>query len=366
MNTDSTTFLQRAIDIVSSIFLPLLGLLAGTGLLKAFLALAFQLEWIDPDDTNAIILDTVSNSFFYALPVMLAYTSAKTFHTHVLTALTLGFALIYPNLVELLNSGHEISFLGLPIQTLSYASSVLPIVIAVWALGYVERALTRALPKAVHDFLRPTLALLIMIPITLVVIGPLAMFVGHILGSPLSWLFTAYPPISSTFAGALFGAGFPLLQIFGLHWGIVPLIIQEVSQNGYSLMLAPLMATVAGQGSACVAVTLRSRTDKLRATSASGAVSALLAGVGEPALYGVLLPLRKPLVASCIGGAIGGAIIAAGGVAPTAFVLTGLLAIPAFLSHGSVIALLTGISVSMVVSFTLTLILWPREEQKPY
>ncbi|MFT0848484.1 PTS transporter subunit EIIC [Actinomycetaceae bacterium L2_0104] len=357
MTTGNSTALQRAVDLVSAIFIPLLGLLAGTGLLKAFLALSFQLGWMNPESSNAIIIDTVSNSFFYALPVMLAYTSAKVFKAHVLTALTLGFAVIYPNLIELLGSGRENSFLGLPVPNISYASSVLPIVVAVWVLSHVERALKRLVPQLLQDFLVPALALLIMVPTTLIVIGPGAMAVGKMLGAPLSYLFSAFPPIGTVLAGMFFGGVFQLLQIFGLHWGIVPLMIQEVSENGFSLMQGPVLAAMTAQAAATFAVVLRARSNRLRSVAVSASIATFFAGVGEPTLYGVLLPLRRPLIASCVGGALGGAIVAVGGVASSSFVLPGLLAIPAFLGHGSTTALLVGVLVAMAVSFGLALVL---------
>jgi PTS system beta-glucosides-specific IIC component len=347
----------RFVEVVSSIFVPTLGVLAGTGLFKAFLALAFQLNWLDSESSTAVILTAASDAFFYSLPVMLAYTTARRFKADILTSMALGAALVYPALVTLMSGDAPADFFGIPVQRFSYASSVIPIILAVWAMSHLERWLGRVIPVMLRKFVVPPLCLLIMLPLVLVVVGPVTLILGNGLASAISWLFSVAPPFGAAIGGGLFGGVHQAIVIFGLHWGIIPVMIQEVSTKGYSLILAPVLAAVLGQSAAALAVAMRTRSRDLRTLAVSAAVSGFLAGITEPAIYGVNLRLKRPFIAGCVGGLVGGAVISAGGVAPTSFVFPCLLALPAFMGHGSVPMLLLGCGLAIVVAFTLTLVL---------
>lgn len=347
---------SRFVEVVSSIFVPTLGVLAGTGLFKAFLALAFQLSWLDSETSTAVILTAASDAFFYSLPVMLAYTTARRFKADILTSMALGAGLIYPALVTVMSGDAPVDFFGLPVQQFSYASSVIPIILAVWAMSHLENGLNRVIPVMLRKFVVPPLCLLIMLPLTLVVVGPVTLFLGNGLAAATSWLFAAAPPFGAAVGGALFGGLHQAIVIFGLHWGIIPVMIQEVSSKGYSLMLAPVLAAVLGQSSAALAVAIRAKSRDLRTLAASAAVSGFLAGITEPAIYGVNLRLKRPFIAGCIGGGVGGAIIGIGGVGATSFVFPCLLALPAFMGHGSVPMLFIGCGAAIVVAFVLTLV----------
>lgn len=361
---------SRFIALVASIFTPTLGVLAGMGLVKATLVAAVNFSWIAESSSTYVVLNAAADAFYYFLPVILAYTSAKRFKADLLTSMTLGAALVYPGLVELMGSTAPADFLGIPIQKFTYTSSVIPIILAVWTLSHLERRLNRIVPVMVRKFLVPSISILVMLPLTILVVGPVTMVIANGIAAAISTVFTFSPPIGALIGGAVFGGSHQVLVIFGLHWGVIPLMIQEVSTNGFSLMLAPVLAAVLGQSAACVGVAIRTRSPELRTMAISSAVSGFLAGVTEPAIYGVTLRLKRPFIAGCAGGAVGGAIIAAGSVAPTAFVFPALLSIPAFLGHGSPVALAIGGITAVVVSLALTLILGfedqaPRESDSP-
>jgi PTS system beta-glucosides-specific IIC component len=345
--------LTRAIEVVSSIFVPTLGVLAGTGLVKAFLSLGSQLGWFDPTSSSFLIFNAAADAFFYFLPVMLAYTTARRFKADVVTALTLGAALVYPSLVALMAAETPVTFLGIPVQQFSYTSSVIPIILAVWVMSHLERVLNRFIPVIVRKFVVPPLLLIIMLPLTLIVVGPLTIFLGNSLAAAITALFVFSPFV----AGGLLGGIHQAIVIFGLHWGIIPVMIQEVSTTGLSYMLAPIVAAVLGQSAAALAASIKIKDKQMKALAVSSSVSGFLAGITEPAIYGINLRYKTPFVAGLVGGAVGGAIISGGGVAATAFVFPSLLGLPAFMTQGNTSMLFIGCGAAIIVAFVLTLLL---------
>lgn len=351
--TKSGNPVSRFVEVVSSIFVPTLGVLAGTGLVKAFLSLGAQLGWLDPTSSTYVIVNASADAFFYFLPVMLAYTTARRFKADVVTALSLGAALVYPSLVALMAGEEQVNFFGIPVQQFSYSSSVIPIILAVWAMSHLERLFNSFVPVTVRKFVVPPILLIIMLPLTLIVVGPATIFLGNGLASGITALFQFSPFV----AGGLLGGIHQVIVIFGLHWGIIPVMIQEVSTTGLSYMLAPIVAAVLGQAAAALAVSLKVRDKQMRALAVSAAISGFLAGITEPAIYGVNLRFKTPFIAALVGGAVGGAIISGGGVAATAFVFPSLLGLPAFMTQGNTAMLFIGCGAAIVVAFVLTLLL---------
>ncbi|MFJ5978810.1 beta-glucoside-specific PTS transporter subunit IIABC [Pseudarthrobacter oxydans] len=349
---------NRFIDLIASIFSPVIWPLAAAGLLKAFLSMATQFGWLDPASQTNVILAATADAIFYFLPVFLAVTAAKRFKTNQFTSMAIAGALVYPSIVALAAQAEPVNFAGIPMVMMNYTSSVLPIIVAVWLQGYAERFLTRVLPSAIRNFTTPLLTLLVMVPLVLLTVGPVTTFAAQGLSAGINAAFTFAPWL----AGAVMGGFWQVFVLFGLHWGLVPGMLNEISTQGYSLLMGPLLAAVLSQAAATLAVLFRTRNKARRAVAGPAALSGFLAGITEPAIYGVNLPLKKPFYFGIAGGVIGGAIAAAGGSGATAFVFPSLLGLPAFSQVGNFGLQLLGTGAAVVVAFTLTFFFGPREE----
>lgn len=358
---DSGNLFDRFIKLISALINPIIWTLAGSGLILAFLSLAVTLGWIENPSSTYTVLHTAGNAALYFLPVLLAITSARRFKANEMTAVAIAGALLAPEVGTLMaavqNDGAESTFFGIPLVLMDYSSSMVPIIVAVWGQSWVERWFKRVLPGAIRNFTVPLLVLLIVVPLTFLIIGPITTIISNGIAGGVDKLVATVPWL----AGALLGATWQILVIFGLHWGLVPVMIAQLNDPGYSRMAAPLFATVLAQGSATLAVFIRARSAKIKVLAGPAALSGLLAGITEPAIYGVNLPLRRPFVFGCIGGAVGGAIIALGDGASNVFVIPSLIGISAVIHHGSVPVVFTGIGVAMLIGFTLTLALGFKE-----
>ena len=345
-------FLDRAIALVSALINPLIWTMAGAGLIKATLALAATLHWTGADSTTYTILNAAGDSVFYYLPIVLAISAARRFKANEITSVAVAGALVYPSIVDLASAAH-VTFLGIPVIMATYTSSLLPIIVAVWIQGHLERQVKKMLPSAIRNFTVPMISMLVIVPLTLLTFGPLTTYASQGLSRGIVALFDTVPWL----AGAIMGACWQIFVMFGVHWGFVPIMLLDLDQVGYIVMAGPLMPAVLAQAAATLGVFIRTRDARLRGVAGPATVSGFVAGITEPLIYGVNLPLKRPFIFGCIGGAIGGAVVAMGDVASSAFVFPSLIAIPAFLQHGSTLLFLIGTAAAVVISLTLTLVL---------
>ncbi|SDB81340.1 PTS system beta-glucoside-specific IIA component, Glc family /PTS system beta-glucoside-specific IIB component, Glc family /PTS system beta-glucoside-specific IIC component, Glc family [Raineyella antarctica] len=350
--------LNQFISLISAIFLPVLWTLAGAGLFKAFLALATNFSWLNAEGTTYTILNAAADGLFYFLPLFLAVTASKRFKTNMFTSMAIAAALVYPAIVALGAATGPVTFFGMPVVMMSYTSSVIPIIVAVWLQSYLERGLNKVLPDAIRNFTTPLLVLLVMVPVVLMTVGPVTTFAAQGISSGVNAIFGFAPWL----AGAIMGGFWQVFVLFGLHWGFVPIMINDLTNQGYSLLSGPLVAAVLAQAAATLAVAITTRSAKRREVAAASTLSGFLAGVTEPAIYGVNLPLKKPFYFGIAGGAVGGAIAAAGGSAANAFVFPSLLGLPAYMSIGNFTLQLIGTGVAIAIAFLLTLFFGPREQ----
>ncbi|MFI7494495.1 beta-glucoside-specific PTS transporter subunit IIABC [Kocuria sp. M4R2S49] len=355
----SGNIFNRFIDLVSSIFQPIIWPLAGAGLLKAFLSAATQFGWLDAESQTSVILAAAADAIFYFLPLFLAITAARRFKTNQFTSMAIAGALVYPSIVELAAAGAPVSFAGLPVVMMSYTSSVIPIIVAVWLQGYLERFLNRVIPAAFRNFSTPLLSILIMVPFILMTVGPITTLAAQGLSAGINAIFGFAPWL----AGAIMGGFWQVFVLFGLHWGLVPTMINDLATQGYSLLMGPLVAAVLAQAAATAAVFARTRNAARREVAGPAALSGFLAGITEPAIYGVNLPLKKPFYFGIAGGIVGGAIASAGGSAASSFVFASALALPAYTEVGSFTLQLIGTGIAVVIAFTLTFLFGTREAQ---
>ena len=348
---------NRFVAVISAIFMPILWPLAGAGLLKALLALAVNFHWISADTTGYVVLSAAADAIFYFLPIILAMTAAKRFGTNQITSMALAGALVYPSIVALASSETPLDFFGIPLSMVSYTSSVIPIVLAVWLQSYVEKWLTKVLPGMIRNFSVPLLVFLVMVPLTLLTIGPVTTMIakGVAGGIGMVWGFAPW------LAGGLLGGFWQALVMFGLHTVFFPLIINDFSTQGFTLFTGPLLASNLAQAGAAVAVALRARDLQRKELAATSAVSGFVAGITEPIVYGVNLPLKRPFIFALVGGGIGGAIAAAGGSGQDAFALPGLIALPTYMNVGSFPMQLIGSGVAVAIAFVLTFLVGFKE-----
>ncbi|MDW6004104.1 beta-glucoside-specific PTS transporter subunit IIABC [Vibrio mangrovi] len=364
--------LNSLIYTISSIFSPMIGVLAGAGLLKGLLALLVALTWVDTDSGTFRILNAAGDSLFFFLPIFLGYTSARKFGCNYFVGMAIGGALIHPSILTQVNGLFEgelqsqallqENFLGIPISYINYTSSVIPVIFATWLNAHIESVFKKILPASVANLFMPFFCLLISVPLTFLVTGPIAASISHSLAN---LLFSASQS-HLVLAGMILGAFWQVFVIFGLHWGTVPIIINNLAVSGFDILTPLLLPAVFGQIGASIGVSLKASQKQTRALSNSAALTGVF-GITEPAIYAVNLPRKWPFIFGCIGGAIGGGII---GFYQTKAYYIGLPSILSLIQYippqgidYTVYAAAFGTFTSMLLAALLTLLFY-REPQK--
>lgn len=344
---------ERLIKTISGIFIPLIGLIAATGILKGFLTAAVVLNFVSDKSSTWQILSVVADAFFYFLPVILGFSAGKAFNTNPYITATVGAALIHPTMVEFYKEGTALTFLGIPVILMSYAQSVIPIIIAAKATAIAEHFLKKVLPIAIQLIFVPLILFVVIIPATFLVIGPASIYASKGLADISLALYHLSPVVT----GFILAGIWQVAVIFGLHWAFIPIFINNISVYGYDPINAMLYCTVFAQTGAALAVALRAKEEKLRTVSYTATLSGFL-GITEPAIYGVNLPLRKPFIMASIGSAFGGAI--AGYFSAKmfgGFAQGGIFGIPLFIDPAGLGASFYGFCMSLAVAFFIALIL---------
>lgn len=304
---------ERFVDLISGIFQPFLGALAVAGILKGLVAILGANGMTADNSAFCAILNAAGDGFFQYLPLIIALTSARKFKVNEFTALAIGAALVYPSLpgvVEGLTEAGLNRIFGIPfsLPTGGYYSTVLPAILAVWVASYIERGARKLIPDVVKLFLVPFVTLLLAVPMTFLVVGP----VGNLLSDALSWFFQLIMGISPVLYGVVLGGLWQVMVMFGMHWAIVPLAIVETASQGFSAILVPALFPSFTQVGVLLAIMLKSKEAKVQSLSLPALISALF-GVTEPAIYGITLPMRIPFIVSCMTSAlIGGYVMFAG------------------------------------------------------
>ncbi|MBF0699968.1 beta-glucoside-specific PTS transporter subunit IIABC [Streptococcus danieliae] len=304
---------ERFVDLISGIFQPFLGALAVAGILKGLVAILGANGMTADNSAFYAILNAAGDGFFQYLPLIIALTSARKFKVNEFTALAIGAALVYPSLPGVVEGVTEAGLnriFGIPfsLPTGGYYSTVLPAILAVWVASYIERGARKLIPDVVKLFLVPFVTLLLAVPMTFLVVGP----VGNLLSDALSWFFQLIMGISPVLYGVVLGGLWQVMVMFGMHWAIVPLAIVETASQGFSAILVPALFPSFTQVGVLLAIMLKSKEAKVQSLSLPALISALF-GVTEPAIYGITLPMRIPFIVSCMTSAlIGGYVMFAG------------------------------------------------------
>ncbi|MBL4963126.1 beta-glucoside-specific PTS transporter subunit IIABC [Bacillus halotolerans] len=346
--------LSAVFDVISGVFTPILPAIAGAGMIKGLVALAVTFGWMAEKRQVHVILSAVGDGAFYFLPLLLAMSAARKFGSNPYVAAAIAAAILHPDLTALLSSGKSISFIGLPVTTATYSSTVIPILLAIWIASYVEKWIDRITHSSLKLIVVPTLTLLIVVPLTLITVGPLGAILGEYLSVGVNYLFDH----AGLVAMILLAGTFSLIIMTGMHYALVPIMINNIAQNGHDYLLPAMFLANMGQAGASFAVFLRSRNKKFKSLALTTSVTALM-GITEPAMYGVNMRLKKPFAAALLGGAAGGAFYGVTGVA--SYIVggnAGLPSIPVFIGPtfiyaiiGLVIAFVAGTAAAYLIGF---------------
>ncbi|HEL1625181.1 TPA: PTS glucose transporter subunit IIA [Streptococcus suis] len=300
---------ERFIDLLSGIFQAFLGPLAAAGIIKGLVAIMASRGLTSDNSAIYAILNAAGDGFFQYLPLLVALTSARKFKMNEFTALAIGMALIYPtlpgSLAALKEAGLDNVF-GIPFvlpTAGSYLSTVIPAILATWVASIIEKNIRKVTPDVVKLFVVPFVTILVAVPLTFLVVGPVANFISDVLSNT----FTAIMNFSPLLYGLILGTTWQVLVMFGMHWAVVPLAIMQVASNGMSSILVPALLPNFTQTGVLLAIMLKTKESKVKTVSMPALVSSVF-GVTEPAIYGVTLPMKTPFFISCaVSGVIGAA-----------------------------------------------------------
>lgn len=371
---------NRMIDILSGIFQPILGIMAACGMIKGLNALFVALGFYTNTCGGHRMLDAIGDGLFFFLPIFLGYTAAKKFGLKPMLGLVIGAILCYPSLqtgmfsVEgdplytlfagsMFESKIYLDFFGIPIIGMDYTSTVIPVIFIVYFASKCERFFNRLIPDLVKFFFVPMLTLLVVIPVGFIIIGPIASFSSTIISESVM----AVRNVSPMLAGAIVGLTWQILVIFGLHWGFIPVYINNIMTYGYDNVMMPFFACTFATSAVVLAIFFKTKDKKLKEMALPNFVSGIF-GVTEPAIYSILLPLKKPFIISCIAGGIGGGFYGAFNFRKFMMGGMGIFEFPAMIEPdggmGNLMVAFAGVGITMVIAFVATLLLYQDKEKK--
>ncbi|MDU2672903.1 MAG: beta-glucoside-specific PTS transporter subunit IIABC [Clostridium sp.] len=351
--------MTSAMDTIAGIFTQVIPAIAGCAMIKAFLSLFVAFGWISTETQSYYILNFIGDAAFFFLPILLAYTAAIKFKASPYLAMVMGAVLLHPNFSALVSAGDPVAFFGLPVRLVKYGSSVIPIILIVWLMSYVEKVVTKIVPKALRVVFVPLLVIVVTAPIGLIAIGPL----GDIIGGVLANIIMAIDSKATWALPLIMGGLSPLLVMTGMHYSLYPAIFTQLATSGYQTIFPGMLVANVCQGAAALCVSVKSKNSDLKQLAASTGATAVI-GITEPAMYGVNLKLKKPFYAVLAGGAIGGLYAGITGVKVFTPGGAALVGVPAYIGPeiSNIINILIASAIGFVVTFALTWILGFEDE----
>ncbi|QLC90758.1 beta-glucoside-specific PTS transporter subunit IIABC [Priestia megaterium] len=349
--------IAKIFEIIAGSFSPLLGALAGAGMLKALLALLIMTGLLSDKGGTFFILSAAGNAVFYFLPIFLGITVATKLGAHPYVGGTIGAALLEPNFTSLLqNTGDSTHFLGIPIVLMNYSSTVFPVFIAVSIYAVLDKFLRKIIHKDLQMFLVPMLSLLIIVPLTTIAFGPFGVYFGNSIGTFINFLYSE----SGTLTGALMGGAYTFLTLLGIHNGLAPFILENVAHGGDPL-LALVSAGVFAQIGVALGIFLKTKNKKEKALAASTLLPGLLSGVTEPILYGLILRYKRTIPYVAIAGVIGGGVSGLAGAKASTLALPSALSIPIY---SPLVAYIISILTALAIATILTVIFGYEDKKR--
>jgi PTS system beta-glucosides-specific IIC component len=359
-STKETSIFNRVVDTITGCMTPMIPALTAAGMIKVILSLSTTFHWMSNESSTYRVLDFIGDGAFYFMPILLAVFAANKFKVNTSIAIIVVGVFLHPNVSQWVASGDPISFLGMPIQGVIYAASVIPALLTIWAMSYIERGVDKITPQSLKILLNPTLTLLITAPLALIVIGPL----GNYAGQGLAWVINLMQGQLGFIMVALLAAAMPFIVMTGMHHALTPIFVASFATTGTeSLILVAQICANLAQGGATLAVAFKSKQKNVKSIAAAAGISAIM-GITEPALYGITMKYKKPLVAACISAGISGCF--AGLMHVTLYVpQNSLMAILGFSGDKGTANVIAGLSMmlmSVVLSFVLTFVLQKDEK----
>lgn len=333
-----------AMGFVAGIFTPFLSVLTAAGMISAVLVLLSTLGVLDSSSETYIVFSKIADAGFYFLPVMVAYTLADKLHCDKFLAVMLAGVLLHPSIMK-----QGLHLFEIEIQSVSYNSTVVPAILTVILMYFVEKLADKVSPSMFKFFLKPPITVIITAPISLLLLGPLGYNIGVLVADGIGFMSNHI----GFLATAVLGAIYPLMVMTGMHHAYAPVALASLASLGYESVMSPgaLCANIA-QGGAALAIAVKSKNAKIKSVAGTGGFSCLL-GVSEPVMYGVTLQHRSALVATMVGGSLGGLVAGLTGVRSVALASPGLASLPIFLGDTFVFAL-ASIAVAFVVGFAVS------------
>ena len=343
------------IETISGIFTPILPALVGCGMMKCLSSLMTSTGMVDPSTGFITVFNMIADCVFYFMPFFLAVSAARKFKTNEYLAIALAGCLLHPTILDAAGKIAEtgidkIDFLGLPILLVKYTSTVIPIILSVWLLSYVYKFVEKIVPDLLKVLLVPMITLLIMVPVQLIAIGPFGSYVGTWIAEGLNILFAK----SGIVAGALLGFFRPILVMFGMHYSIMPMQIQQVAETGVTVLTASALAANLAQAGAAFGVFLKTRNKTMKAAAGSSSLTALF-GITEPAIYGVTLRYKKPFFAGCLAAGLVSGFFGLVNANANAIALPGILSLSTY-NADRYIYIIIGVVAAFVLGCVFTLI----------
>lgn len=359
---EKTSIWNAAVQLLSGLFMPILGPLAAAGVLKGLLALCTTVGWLTTKSGTYMILYAASDAIFYFLPIILGFSAGKVFKTNSYMGAMIGAALVYPNLVSAYTAGSHLTFFGIPVVLMNYTQTLIPIIAAVYVLSVLEKFLNRIIPRQVKGILVPLFCLIIVVPLTFLIVGPITSTLSTWLANAVLALYHLFP----AGAGFVLAGIWQLAVLLGLHWAFIPIFLNNIATKGYDPINAMLFCTVFAQTGAALAMTIKAKDTKFKELATTAFISGFM-GITEPIIYGVTIPHKKSFAMASIASAFGGGIAGAaeskmfGGFAPG-----GIFGIPMFIGKSGIDVGFIGFLISLIVGFigalVLTLIFVPGVE----
>ncbi|HEM5127908.1 TPA: PTS glucose transporter subunit IIA [Streptococcus suis] len=353
--------LEQVIEYIAGSMTPLIPAMLGGGMIKVLVIVLPMLGLLKADSQSISFLAFFGDAPYHFMPIFLAYSASQKLKVTPTLAMSVAGILLHPNFVQMVSSGDPLHFLGAPVTPASYGSSVIPILIMVWLMKYIEAVFNKVTPAVTKSFLQPTLVLLVSGFIALVLVGPL----GVIVGEGLSQLVEQMHGVAGWLTLAVLGAIMPFIVMTGMHWAFAPIFLAASIATPDVLILPAMLGSNLAQGAASMAVAFKSKNSNTKQIAFAAGFSALFAGVTEPALYGVTLKYKKPLYAAMIGGGLAGLFVGLTGVKAYLFAVPSLIALPQFIyseAASNITNAMIAAAISIIVTFILAYFLGIDEE----
>lgn len=357
--TEKKSIGSAIIDSVTGCMTPMIPALTAAGMIKVVLTLLTTFNLVSDTSSTYQVISFIGDAAFYFMPFLIAANAAKVFNVNQSLALIIAGVFLHPNFTAMIESGDPITFFSIPVTPTTYSYSVIPVILMVWIMSYIVKLVDRITPRIVKLILHPTLVILISAPIAIIVVGPLGGIIGDGLAVAIDFLSTK---LGFIIVGIL-SAAFPFIVMTGMHHALTPIGLNAVATSGDTLIFVSQVCSNVAQGGASLAVAVRSKDKNMKQLASASGISALM-GITEPALYGVTLKLKRPVVAAAVAAGIGG--IVGGLLQVTLYIAqNSLLAIPAFIGEKGMTNFIYGlimIVVSFAGAFILTMIFGFKDE----